>query len=403
MAYRLSFRFAESTQDMDLAFTHARVVLERELIEDAAVMVKNGVIAWVGPTGQIPGKAAKSLDLGGLLLAPGFVDLHVHGGGGLDCTSADQEGLRNILRTHEAFGTTSLCLALATVAVEMLEASLQNVARLAASETGGARLLGSYLEGPFLNPTRCGAHPVGNILEPDLTTLARLAQAGGGWLRVVTVAPELPGSDALISWLARSGLLAAIGHTSATCEQTERAIRCGCRLATHLFNGMKPFHHRDPNAAGAVLTSQEVVAELVVDDVHLHPATVRLAHKALGTDRIALVTDSTAVLGSADGTGTLGELEVHLADGAARLEDGSLAGSALNMSDAVRNFIAACGLDIPTAMRCATMVPASLLGVSDRIGSIEVGKYADMIVLDPADFRVLQTHVAGKRVFRSPY
>lgn len=403
MAYRLAHNATERTLGMDLAFIHGRVLLEHELIDDGAVAVNNGVIAWAGPTEQLPAGAAKSVDLGGLLLAPGFVDLHVHGGGGVDSTCTEREGLQTILHTHEAFGTTSLCLALPTMEVEALSASLRALAGVAASAREGARLLGSYLEGPFLNPSRCGALSPAHVLEPDLDILARLARDGGGWLRVVTVAPELPGIDRLIKWLSRSGIIAAIGHTSATCEQTRHAIQSGCRLATHLFNGMKPFHHRDPNAPGAVLTSHQVCAELVVDETHLHPATVHLVWRALGPDRIALVTDSTSVLGSSDGTGKLGTLDVTVQDGAARLPDGRLAGSTLNMADAVRNFTRACGLDIPSALRCATMVPASLLGISDRIGSIAPGKYADLIVLDPADFRVLQTYVAGRRVFRSPY
>jgi N-acetylglucosamine-6-phosphate deacetylase len=166
---------------------------------------------------------------------------------------------------------------------------------------------------------------------------------------------------------------------------------------------MKPFHHRDPNAAGAVLASNQVVAELICDEAHLHPATVRLAVRAMGADRILLVSDATSVVGSAEGNGILGSLAIRSHGGAARLEDGRMAGSILTMVDAVRNLIEICKLDISTAVRSATMVPASLLGIADRVGSIAVGKYADLLVLDPSDFRVLQTYVGGERIFRSPY
>jgi N-acetylglucosamine-6-phosphate deacetylase len=352
---------------------------------------------------DFPPTSVKTVDVGGLLLCPGFVDVHVHGGGGVDSTIADPERLKAILRTHEAFGTTSMCLALAPAPLSALHQALTAISALAQGTTGGARLLGSYLEGPFLNPSRCGPHPEEHLIYPDVATLSSLATAAGGWLRVVTLAPELPDADALIRWLAGTSIVCAIGHTSATCEQVELAINGGCRLASHLFNGMKPFHHRDPNAAGAVLASNQVVAELICDEAHLHPATVRLAVRAMGADRILLVSDATSVVGAAEGNGILGSLAIRSQSGAARLEDGRMAGSILTMVDAVRNLIEICKLDVSTAVRSATMVPASLLGIADRVGSIAVGKYADLLVLDPSDFRVLQTYVGGERIFRSPY
>jgi N-acetylglucosamine-6-phosphate deacetylase len=388
---------------MDLGFIHCSVILEHEILRDGAVLVQNGVITWVGPTSGLPIQPKKTKDLGGFFISPGYVDLHVHGGGGIDSTVAEPERIKVICRTHESFGTTSLCLALVSSPVEVTTKALGAISHLATIGTGGARLLGAYLEGPFINPARCGAHSTNNILEPDLELMSSFTHAAGGWLRIVSLAPELPGSDSLIDWLVKAGFIVAIGHTSATCEQTLEAIKQGCSLATHLFNGMKPFHHRDPNAAGAVLASADITAELLLDETHLHPTAARLAFNALGTDRVVLVTDATSVVGSPDGRGYLGQKPIVFDNGAAYLESGLLAGSALTMADAVKNAIDLCKLDIPTAVRCASLNPASVLGLADRLGSISAGKYADLLVLDPSDLRVLESYVNGERIFRSPY
>ncbi|HOX43707.1 MAG TPA: N-acetylglucosamine-6-phosphate deacetylase [Myxococcota bacterium] len=389
---------------MDTTFLHGKIILEDRVLEDGAVVVQQGAIAWLGPTSVLQNKPEPSVDLGGFYLCPGFIDLHVHGGGGVDSMVGDPEALKTIVRTHEAFGTTSLCLATLSAPIDQLHRALASIHQLAARGTGGARLLGSYLEGPFINPARCGPHPVEHILEPDLRCLQSCALAAGGWLRVVSLAPEMPDADKLIRWTVHDmGLIAAIGHTSATCEQTEAAIQAGCRLCTHLFNNMMPFHHRDPNAAGAVLASQAAVAELVMEPTHVHPAAARIALRCLGADRLALITDATSVVGSPDGTGLHGGRRVIFQDGVAQFEDGHLAGSALTMIDAVRAFISQAGVEPAVAVRCASLVPARLLGIGDRLGSIAVGKHADLLVLDPSDLRVLQTYVGGARIYKTDY
>jgi N-acetylglucosamine-6-phosphate deacetylase len=389
---------------LDIAFTHGRIILEDRVLEEGAVLVQQGVIAWIGPSDALPAKPEKTLDLGGFFLSPGFIDLHVHGGGGVDTSAADPDRLKLICRAHEAFGTTSLCLATLSAPLDETHRSLDAIQRLATQGTGGARLLGAYLEGPFVNPARAGPHAVEHLLEPDLNVLKSFALAAGGWLRVVSLAPELPDADKLIHWVAHDmGLVAAVGHTSATCEQTAQAFRSGCRLATHLWNGMMPFHHRDPNAAGAVLASDTALAELIVDPIHLHPAAVRIALRCLGPDRLVLVTDATSVVASPDGTGVLGGRRITYEDGAAVFENGRVAGSAITMIDAVRNLINQTGLDFPAAIRCASLVPARLLGIDDRLGSLTVGKHADLLILDPSDFRVLHTYVGGERIYKTGY
>jgi len=388
---------------VDFVFTHCSIVLEHEILRDGALDIRNGVIAWIGETKNLPGHGSKEIDLGGFLLAPGYVDLHVHGGGGVDSCALDNASLDIILKTHAAYGTTSLCLALYSSDPERTKKILSSIASMASSGSGSSRLLGSYLIGPFISPSRCGVHDVDFLCEPDLGLLADFANAAAGWLRIVTIAPELPGSDSLIDWLSRAGIVASIGHTSSTFEQAEIALRRGCRLVTHLFNGMKPFHHRDPNAAGAALISDDAFAEIVLCESHVHYGAVKLALKALGADRVALVSSSTSLFGANGVDCHIGDAQITLVDGAARTASGLLAGSASCIADAVRNAVDLCQLDIPTAVRCASLVPAKVLGISGQLGSIAVGKHADLIVLDPSDLRVLESYVAGVRVFRSPY
>lgn len=390
----------------DITFIHGSIILEDAVLEDGAVAVRQGVIFWVGPTADCKDTSDKTVDLGGFYLSPGFIDLHVHGGGGIDCTVGDPEALKTICRTHEAFGTTSMCLAVISSPIEVTKKALNAIYRLATSGTGGCRLLGAYLEGPFINPSRAGAHHPDYLLYPDLDIMKSLAVSAGGWLRIVALAPELPDADQIIQWTAKEmGLVAAIAHTGATYEQARNAIQSGCILATHLYNGMKPFHHRDPNAAGAVLTEDGIFAELVVDEHHLHPAAVKIAYQLIGMDRLVLVTDATSVVGSGDGKGKLGDQPIHILDGSARLDsnENMLAGSALTMIDAVRGMIDMLKIPPYIAVHCASLNPARVLKIDDRLGSIKVGKHADLLVLDRTDMRVLYSYVSGRRIFKTPY
>jgi len=349
---------------LDCVFTHCSVVLEREILRDGAVDVRNGVIAWIGETSGMPAHNSKDIDLGGFLLAPGYVDLHVHGGGGVDSTIAETGSLDTILKTHAAYGTTSMCLALYPADPETTKRCLSSISSLASSGDGSTRLLGSYLIGPFISPSRCGVHGIDFLREPDLGLLADFANAAAGWLRIVTIAPELPGSDSLVDWLSRAGIVPAIGHTSSTCEQAEHAIRRGCRLVTHLFNGMKPFHHRDPNAAGAVLTSDEAVAEIVLCDSHVHPSAAKLAFRALGADRVALVTSATSLLGCSEDNCSMGDTPISLVAGVARTASGLLAGSVLTMADAVRTSTSLPPFVAPRSYRPAFWASPNGLAVS---------------------------------------
>ncbi len=391
---------------MDITFTHGMIVLEDGVLEDGAVLVKQGVVAWVGPSAKLPESTEKTVDLGGFVLSPGFIDLHVHGGGGFDATCADPAGLKAICRAHEAGGTTSLCLAVVSSPIETTKRALQTIAKTATEGCGGARVLGSYLEGPFLNQARAGAQDQERLLYPDLDLLKSFAVAADGWLRVVSLAPELPGADALIKWLSKDmGLIASMAHTSATCEQATEAIKSGCTLATHLFNGMIPFHHREPNAVGAILADDKIHAEIIVDENHIHPTALKMAYKLLGVDRILLITDAMSPMGAGSKQGKLGETDVELGDDGVvrRKRDGRTAGTSLSMIDAVCNMMRFLDLPMHLAVRCASLNPAKMIGIDDRLGSIKVGKHADLLVLDKDDLRVLYAYVSGQRIYKTPY
>ena len=391
---------------MDITFTHGSIVCEDGVIEDGAVLVKQGVISWIGPTQELPQESEKLVDLGGFILCPGLMDLHLHGGGGFDATCCDPAGIKAICRAHEAGATTSLCLTIAASNMDTTKRSLEAIAKTAGEGSGGARILGAYLEGPFINPARAGAQDQEMLLYPDLDLLKSYAVAAAGWLRIVAIAPELPGSEAIIHWLSQEmGLIASVAHSSATCEQTQEAITQGCKLATHLFNSMIPFHHREPNAVGAILADETICAELIVADNHLHPTALKLAYKLLGPERIMLITDALAPTGGGSKLGKLGNQEVELGeDGLVRRKsDGRTAGTSLTMIDAVRNTMRAMNMPLHEAVRMASLNPARLMGIEDRLGSIKVGKHADLLVLDKDDLRVLYSYVGGQRIYKTPY
>ena len=364
-----------------MLLTDARVIVPAGVLEPGWIRVEGDRIAAVGAVAA-PADVQR-LRLAGRTVVPGFVDLHVHGGGGHSMQSADADEIRAAAAFHLEHGTTSLLVSIVTAPLDEMLDSLAAVSRL----PGEGTILGAHLEGPFLNPLRAGAHDAGYLLAPDPATFERLLAAADGALRVVTVAPELPGGVELLRRVVASGAIAAVGHSDADHAGGMAAFDAGATLVTHLFNGMRPWHHREPGLAGAALERADVVCELIADGVHLHDATARLAFAAV-PGRVALVTDATAAAGSDGGAHLLGTAEVVVRDGAPRLSDGvTLAGSVLTMDRALARAVQELGLPIGTAVGAASTTPARVLGIGDRIGSIEPGKQADLVVLD-GDLRV---------------
>lgn len=330
-------------------------------------------------------------------LVPGFIDLHVHGAQGHDVMDGTEEALKEISNALAAEGVTGFLATTMTAGKQQVETVLQLVPTLMQNKNGAA-ILGIHLEGPFIASAKMGAQPKEYIIDPDAILMRHWLKLSQSAIKVVTVAPEIPGALQLIKLLRSLEVVVSIGHTNATFAETKAAISAGCTQATHLFNAMSGIQHREPGAAGAILLADEVTAEMIVDGVHLHPAVVDLAYSMKGKDRLLLVTDSMRAKCLGDGVYDLGGQRVEVSRNKAMLADGTLAGSLLKMPDAIKNMVDYSGCSLPEAIAMAARNPARILGLEDKKGSISVGKDADLVVLD-AKFSVLLTLRAGVEVY----
>ena len=396
-----------------------RVVTPSRVLDDGVVVVEQGVLTWVGPAERLPDHWGPAPAHAGTVL-PGLVDLHCHGGGGASFPDAtDAATVRRAVLEHRRHGTTSLVASLVTAPRDVL---LARTALLADAADAGD-LAGIHLEGPFLSAARCGAQNPDDMLTGDPALVAEVAEAARGHLVTMTVAPEVPGvadgrgdADDVLAALVAAGAVPSIGHTDASAEQVEAAVDRGFDLlaassstravrltATHLFNGMRPLHHRDPGPIAACLAAGargELVVELVADGTHLADGTVRSVFDVVGADAIALVTDAMAAAGMPDGDYRLGPMAVRVAEGVARIVDadgssGAIAGGVAHLVDVVRQVVAA-GIPLVEAVRAAATTPAEVLGRRD-IGALVVGRRADLLVTD-ADLRPVRVMRGGEWV-----
>ncbi|HYH10378.1 MAG TPA: N-acetylglucosamine-6-phosphate deacetylase [Thermoanaerobaculia bacterium] len=354
---------------------HGRAFVDGALREDILITVEGQVIVDVAQTTQVPAEAERVAGI----VVPGFVDVHVHGGDGADFMDADEDALERILGFHAKHGTTALAATTLSASRADLHTAVETIRRVAAYTPAGAEIVGIHLEGPFINEARAGAQDRASIRIADIHEMAALIAEAPRLRWIVTVAPEVEGARDLIEHF-RDRVLFSIGHTSADHATAVAALEWGASHFTHLYNAMTPLHHRDPGVVGAALTAVDATAELIADGIHVHPAALRIAAQAM-PHRVALVTDAMRACGLAEGTYKLYEYEVTVADGAARLADGTLAGSVLTMSGAVKNMIELAGLPVEMVIPLATEVPARIAGVADRKGRIE-GRYdADLVQL----------------------
>ncbi len=350
-----------------------RVVTPARVFAPGWVHVDGDQVAAVGAG---PPPAPPDEELGATTVVPGFVDVHAHGGGGASfdegAAAAD-----TVVRAHLAHGTTTMTASLVTDAPGRLLTQVRELAALVDERI----LAGLHLEGPWLSPSHPGAHDPALLTHPTAEQVDELVEAAGGHLRMVTLAPELPGGLDAVRRLAASGVTVAIGHTDATYDVARAALDSGASVGTHLFNAMRQLHHREPGPVAALLEHPDAYVELISDGVHLHPAVLRLALQAK-PHLAVLVTDAMAAAGSGDGDYALGPMTVEVRDGVARLAGtGAIAGSTLTLAAAVKYAVGVAGLPIEEVVRAATATPAAMLGL-DRVGALRPGSWADLVVLD---------------------
>ena len=377
------------------AIRHATIITPEATIEDGTVLVDGSRIAAVGRAELEVPPTADVRDAAGLILSPGFIDLQVNGGFGLDFT-ADPTTIWDVAARLPRYGVTAFLPTVITSPPATVRAA-QDVLR-AGPPAGwiGARPLGLHLEGPFLNPGKKGAHNPAHLRLPSAAAVADWSPEQG--VRLVTLAPELPGAREVIDQLAGRGVVVSAGHSLATYDEAVAGFDAGARYATHLFNAMPTLHHREPGLAAAALGDSRVIAGLIPDGLHVHPALVALVWRLLGPDRLNLVTDAMAAMGMSPGDYLLGDFNVTVDESSARLPDGTLAGCILSLDAILRAFIAFTGASLADTLATVTSTPARLLGLEGELGSIAPGMAADLTLMTPG-FQIVETFVAGQLVY----
>src|SRR5580692_6616815 len=370
-----------------IAIYAERILTPQEELLNNVIVVEGGRITGIGHRDEVhipPG--AKDYVAAGMTVVPGFVDVHIHGAGGHDVMEATPEALDAITATVARFGTTSVVATTVTAPVEETCHSLEGIAQYVRSheETeentrAAAEIVGIHLEGPFINKARRGVHPSESIALPSIEVLEKFRAAADGLVRILTVAPEIPGALQLIARAVADGLVVAVGHTDADYDQARAAFEAGARHAVHVYNAMRPFTHRDPGVISAIMTDTDITAEIIADGVHVAGPAIQVLLGTKGFDTVLLVSD---------GTYHLGNVEVTVKGGVVRNSEGKLAGSTLTLDRALR-YMVEVGVPFVDALRMATILPARRLGLAGKKGILAIGGDADLVLLTP------DLHVAG--------
>ena len=367
---------------MNILFKNIKLVTPFEILTGYCVEVRQGIISNIDKEDKIQKNSVDEIvDGKGLYLSPGFIDIHNHGNSGYDFMDATPEALDSIGKYHLNNGVTSYLGTVLTQSYENISKAIRNIANYE-NKNDSSEILGIHLEGPFFAQSKKGAQPEKYIRNPDMLFIKELIEISGDRLKMVSLAPEIDGAHEMIKFLRKKGIIVAMAHSNATYEDAITGINQGATVATHLYNGMRGFSHREPGIVGASLTDDRVYCEIIYDRIHLHDAAVNLALKAKGSDKIVLVSDAMRAAGLSDGEFELGGQKVMVEDGEVSLKDGSLAGSTLNLHKSVQNMVNYLNVPLYEAVKMASLSPAKALGIEERKGSIEVGKDADMILFD---------------------
>ncbi|GIP03561.1 N-acetylglucosamine-6-phosphate deacetylase [Paenibacillus lautus] len=372
---------------------HVKVHLPHQILPSATVWISNGKLKRIEPTQEIETIEgdAERIDGNGMWLIPGMIDVHIHGANGYDMMDGSEDSIQEVSRACAATGCTSFLATSVSSTIEDLLNMIRSVKAVIGREQG-ARIAGIHLEGPYLNPKRKGMQNEKYLRHPNLEEMKLIIREAGSLIKMVTIAPELPGGLELISFLKEQGVVIAVAHSDATYEEAKLAFTAGASHVTHCFNGMRPIHHRDPGLIVAAFEEPHVSLQAIVDQVHLHPAIVRLMHRLKGPEGMVLITDALQAMGLGDGNYMFGGHHVTVSEGIARLADGTLASSTVTMNEALR-LTEANGISMEDAVRMASTTPAHILGLS-RKGKIEVGYDADLVLMDER-YQVQWTMIEG--------
>lgn len=361
---------------------------------EATILIDGDTIENVGSENT---DGYNSIDLREYTVIPGLVDMHIHGINGYDTMDAEMKSIEEMSKNLAALGVTSFLATTVTAPLHRIEAALKNIKDCLKRKLSGARLIGAYVEGPYINDEYKGAHPSQFIREIDLDELQRLVEYAGEAVVVVTIAPEKPNAQKAIEYLTSKNIRVTLGHTNATFSQAKDAFDAGASIVTHLFNGMRGLNHREPGIVGAALTDERAKVELICDLIHLAPPIFQITHKSKGKENVVLITDCIVAGGLEDGQYRLGELDIFVENGVSRLKNGTLAGSTLKLLNAVKNMSLHAKIPFEDALAMATINPARTIGKEDFIGSIEAGKKADIVALNDS-FEPVFVMVGGKIV-----
>jgi len=302
-------------------------------------------------------------------VVPGYIDIHIHGGGGSDVMDGNYEAINQIAITHSRFGTTAFLPTTMTMSKNKIIRSLRSICEAAEKGTTGAKILGVHLEGPYINPEKKGAQKEKDIKKISIEEFLEFNHVSGNLIRLVTIAPEIPGAVDFIRWLNKKGIITSAGHSNATYMQVEEGIQAGLSQVTHLFNAMRGLHHREPGIIGAALASSKLTVEVIADGIHLHPMVIKIVIEIKGDEKVVLVTDAIRATGINEGIYDLGGQKIIVKQGQARLKTGVLAGSVLTMDKAVKNLVTKVGIPLTKAIKMASFNPAKCIGIDDRKGS----------------------------------
>lgn len=385
-----------------LAIVNGSIVTPQSIIHPGLVLCEAGRIRYVGPAQDAaPDEGSQIIDASGCYVLPGLIDTHFHGSGGDDVMANGAPGLGRIARSILRYGTTGfLATTIAARHAELLHTVADTLEAEAAQSEPAAAILGLHIEGPYINLKFKGAQPDWGIRDPNFDECRELLDAADGRIKIMTIAPELPGGLELIRWLTDHNVIASVGHSEADYDTALAAIEAGAKRATHLFNAMSGVHHRKPGLAAAALNEPGICAELICDGVHVHPQMARLAWQMKGRNGLALVTDATAAQGVGDGVFTLADFQIQVRGNLCTLLDGvTIAGSVLTMNGAARNALQFTGMDLVDLAHTAALIPAEACGVADRKGSLEAGKDADIAIFQP-DFTTAYTICAGQVAYQ---